>query len=85
MGPIRDLSQSHHAISQSFLNDLRLHLFAQLNARPDTRLQYFQLAKSLLQSLVGNELAMQNKVNLSIQQPGDQSSILELHSDVWSG
>lgn len=84
-GMIQDLSDSHLAITQSFLNDLRLHLFARLNARTDTRLNYFRLAKNLIECVVGNELAMQNKVNLSIQQPGDQSSVLELHSDVWSG
>lgn len=76
---------SHKLIEQSVINDVRLHLFAWLNSRPNIRLNYFRLADSLLHVLVGNELAMQNKVNLSIQQPHDQSSVLELHSDVWSG
>jgi sporadic carbohydrate cluster 2OG-Fe(II) oxygenase len=35
--------------------------------------------------LVGNELAMQNKVNMSIQQPNDESSVLPMHSDIWTG
>jgi sporadic carbohydrate cluster 2OG-Fe(II) oxygenase len=28
---------------------------------------------------------MQNKVNLSIQQPNDESSVLPIHSDIWTG
>ena len=79
------LRNSHSVVDASFLNDLRLHLFASINAQPDSRRTYFSLAQSLLQSVVGNELAMQNKVNLSIQQPGDQTSVLEMHSDAWTG
>jgi sporadic carbohydrate cluster 2OG-Fe(II) oxygenase len=82
---IHDLHGSHSVISASFLNDLRLHLFATINAHPDSRKIYFTFGASLLQSLVGNELAMQNKLNLSIQQPGDQTSVLEMHSDAWTG
>jgi len=82
---LSSLQESHKLIEQSVINDVRLHLFAWLNSQPDIRVNYFRLAASLLQTLVGNELAMQNKVNLSIQQPHDQTSVLELHSDVWSG
>lgn len=82
---IMSLAVSHQVIPEAAVNELRLKLFAKLNANPDTRLSYFRLATNLIQSLVGNELAMQNKVNLSIQQPFDQSSVLELHSDVWTG
>lgn len=82
---ITDLSNSHHMIATQQVNNLRLRLFADLNATSTTRHSYFLLASNLIQSLVGNELAMQNKVNLSIQQPDDQTSVLELHSDVWSG
>ena len=83
--PIADLKESHLSIPLAKINDVRLALFAQLNSSQDSRRQYFSLASDLLQRLVGNELAMQNKLNLSIQQPGDQTSVLELHSDVWAG
>ena len=36
-------------------------------------------------AVVGNELAMQRNLNLSIQLPRDDSSILPLHADVWDG
>jgi len=38
-----------------------------------------------LEALVGNELAMQLRVNLSIQFPSDDSSLLPVHADTWSG
>jgi len=82
---LQNLNLSHHAISNQTVNDLRLNVFAQLNADPLVRQKYFSLAATVIQLLVGNDLAMQNKVNLSIQQPQDQTSVLDLHSDVWSG
>ena len=82
---LEDLALSHELVLAPFINDVRLHLYSKLNAVENVRQKYFGLASTLIQSLVGNELAMQNKVNLSIQQPLDQTSVLELHSDVWSG
>lgn len=82
---VDELKYSHLHIPANIINDIRLHMFAFLNTLQDVRRNYFGLASLLLQALVGNELSMQNKVNLSIQQPSDQSSVLELHSDVWSG
>jgi sporadic carbohydrate cluster 2OG-Fe(II) oxygenase len=79
------LSRSHETVSARHINELRLHLFAHLNSQPDTRAKYFALASDLLFDIVGNELAMQTKVNLSIQQPDDPGSVLEIHSDVWTG
>lgn len=84
-GALDELHNSHLRVPPERLNDFRLHLFAELNAENATRRQYFALASTLVQIIVGNELAMQNKINLSIQQPGDQTSVLELHSDVWTG
>jgi sporadic carbohydrate cluster 2OG-Fe(II) oxygenase len=46
---------------------------------------YFALARPILEEIVGNELAMQQRVNLSIQLPGDTSSLLAVHADTWSG
>ena len=41
--------------------------------------------KPVLEALVGNELAMQLRINLSIQLPQDNSFLLPVHADVWSG
>lgn len=60
-------------------------VFNGLNAEPWFRPTYFRLARSTIEIIVGNELCMQRRVNLSIQMPGDDSSLLATHSDVWSG
>ena len=80
-----DLATSHEFVPNDRLNDLRLTIFAEINKQPDIRQRYFLLARQTLATLVGNELAMQNKVNMSVQQPNDESSVLPMHSDIWTG
>ncbi len=79
------LDSIHTRVSVDDLNGLRLHVFNGLNAEPWFRPTYFRLARSTIETIVGNELCMQRRVNLSIQMPGDRSSLLATHSDVWSG
>ena len=79
------LNLIHKQIGLDKLNELRIHLIRQMNSVPWFRSNYFQLARPALEALVGNELAMQLRVNLSIQLPKDDSSLLPVHADVWSG
>jgi sporadic carbohydrate cluster 2OG-Fe(II) oxygenase len=67
------------------LNSFRLKLINYINNKKDFKKFYYLIAKSYLDTLVGNELVMQNKINLSIQLPNDNSSLLPVHADVWSG
>jgi sporadic carbohydrate cluster 2OG-Fe(II) oxygenase len=67
------------------LNDFRVYLIDQLNQWHETITHIFHCGEQELASVVGNELAIQRKANLSIQLPGDESSTLPLHTDVWSG
>lgn len=71
-------------LEPSRLNDVRMRLIDDLLTEPWFRPAYFRCARSLLETLIGNELAMQRGVGLSIQLPHDESSVLPLHSDVWS-
>ena len=66
------------------LNDLRLAVIDALTTAPWFREAYFACGRPLLETLVGNELAMQRGIGFSIQLPGDTSSVLPLHSDAWS-
>ncbi len=75
----------HEQVAASDLNSLRLHVFRGLNAESWLRPAVYRLARHALALLVGNELAMQRRVNLSIQLPDDDSSLLPLHADSWSG
>lgn len=67
------------------LNDVRLSIIRGINAEPWLRPAYYCLARDALAALVGNELVMQRRINLSIQLPDDDSSLLPVHADVWSG
>ncbi|MCR9191769.1 MAG: hypothetical protein NXI01_03830 [Gammaproteobacteria bacterium] len=79
------LNTFHHHVKPNELNDIRLHIISDMNQITWFRQAYFNLGKNTLFNLVGNELAMQRRVNLSIQFPNDDSSILPVHADVWSG
>ena len=67
------------------LNEVRLNTYRKMNAIPWFRPTYFGLARSTIETLVGNELAMQNRVNLSIQLPRDDLSLLAIHADAFGG
>ncbi|NQW10024.1 MAG: phytanoyl-CoA dioxygenase family protein [Alphaproteobacteria bacterium] len=78
------LNTLHERVAITEINPLRLHVFNGLNQHAWCRPTYLKLARSVIDAVVGNELAMQNKVNLSIQMPRDETSTLAVHADVWS-
>ena len=79
------LDTAHERIAVDRLNDCRLHVIGAMNGEPWLRPAYAALARRTLEALVGNELAMQRQINLSIQLPHDAGSLLPVHSDVWAG
>ena len=81
----RFLDTIHERVQAQKLNDLRLAIFRGMNELAWLRPTYHALGRKLLGTLVGNELAMQNRVNLSVQMSNDDSSLLDLHSDVYGG
>ena len=79
------LNGVHRLVAPDKLNELRIHVINKINAQTWVREALFRLGRHMLEILVGNELAMQLRVNLSIQMPRDDSSLLPIHADVWSG
>jgi len=75
----------HHYVSLKKLNSLRFNIYKNINAGSIFSETYYKIAKDYLDDLVGNELAMQKKINLSIQMPNDKDSLLDLHSDIYAG
>ncbi|MEK7233796.1 MAG: sporadic carbohydrate cluster 2OG-Fe(II) oxygenase [Elusimicrobiota bacterium] len=67
------------------LNAFRLGMIEHLNGDALLRPAMYRMARRHIEWAVGNEVAMQRTINLSIQLPKDASSLLPLHSDVWSG
>ena len=81
-----DLANLHEHISASNVNQVRLAAFKFLNRSTgafDATLD--QIAGHALSDILGPDLLVQTKLNLSIQLPGDSTSQLDLHSDCWSG
>lgn len=79
------LNYTHNFIQVSDLNNFRLKMINSINTNPNFKHNYYCLAKKHLEVIVGNELVMQQRINLSIQFPKDDSSLLPIHADVWSG
>lgn len=79
------LDQLHERISWQDINYFRLHVIERINDESWFRPAYYSLARAALNAIVGNELVMQRRINLSIQLPGDESSLLPIHCDTWSG
>jgi len=75
----------HKRVEFKKLNDFRLKIINEINKSSNLRELYYKISKPLLDIIVGNELAMQMRINLSIQMPKDDNSLLPIHSDVWSG
>ncbi len=80
-----NLNRLHLFLGEKNLNRTRLELIDTINRDKNFKKNYFLIAEKMLENIIGNELAMQNNINLSIQLPGDESSLLPIHSDTWSG
>lgn len=79
------LNHVHQRVTVETLNGLRLAVINAIRAASWFRPTYFSLVRNALSSLVGNELAMQRGIGLSVQLPEDDSSLLPVHADVWDG
>ena len=75
----------HKFVSQKRLNEFRLSIINSINNNKKYSDNYYMVAKEGLDILVGNEIAMQKKLNLSIQVPNDNESNLPMHSDIYAG
>ena len=75
----------HSFIKKKELNNFRVSAITNVNKNKKFRDYYYNSAKEILDGLVGNEIAMQKKINLSIQIPNDNKSMLPMHSDIYAG
>ncbi len=81
---IRFLEEFHN-LNIKNLNDTRLSTISDFNLLTSIKERLYDSTQGVIDSIVGNDLAVQKNINLSFQLPGDDSSLLPLHSDVWSG
>jgi len=80
-----DLSSLHKSVHINEVNEKRLQTFNALNSIEDWERLYKSLASSYIDRLIGPDIAIQSKMNLSIQMPHDETSLLQLHTDALSG
>tara|TARA_B100000579_G_scaffold355198_1_gene310446 strand:+ start:1175 stop:1969 length:795 start_codon:yes stop_codon:yes gene_type:complete len=79
------LDNTHKLVDKKNLNEFRLHVIKKMNQNKRFKRLFYNICKPYINSIVGNELVMQKNLNLSIQNPGDDSSLLDVHSDTWAG
>ena len=79
-----NLNNFHKKIKLSHLNDIRLHIFKKINENKKFTENAYLSAEYYINKMVGSELSCSD-INLSIQQPGDDTSLLEMHTDFFSG
>ena len=79
-----DLSHLHKIVSAEDINKVRLACFKRLNENLDWKSMILNLCGSEIRNILGEDLLIQTKLNLTILMPMDRSSVLEAHSDSWS-
>ena len=79
------LENFHKLIPPSKINDIRVNIFKKFNKNKWLLPTYYYFAKEILDIIVGNEICIQKQINLSIQMPNDQSSMLSIHADSFNG
>ena len=81
---VDDLSFLHDYVCPDSINEVRLKAFQRINQLDYTEFLHENFYNHI-SSLLGPDLLIQKQLNLSIQLPGDSSSVLHAHSDCSSG
>ena len=72
-------------VSTLNINEVRLRAYKKVNEIEKWDYLYYSMASSYLDYLLGPDLLIQRKLNLSVQLPGDKTSTLGMHADTLSG
>lgn len=75
------LSSLHNFVDIQQINDLRLKIFNSINSELEWENLVLEICEDELTKKHGRDLLVQSKINLSIQMPKDQTSILPIHTD----
>lgn len=67
------------------INSRRINAFRAVNRIQNWEQKYFEMGKNYLNELLGPDLLIQRKLNLSVQIPKDTTSTLGIHADTLSG
>ena len=78
-----DLEKFHKLLNVSKLNKLRMNVFKEINKSEKFKKNTFLSAAKYIDKCVGTEICCSD-INLSIQYPKDETSLLEMHTDFFS-
>ena len=81
---ITKLENIHKTVTSEKLNNFRVKLFHKINEGQFYK-DYYNISKKYLDIIVGNEVVSQKKSQFKYQLPGDENSLLPVHSDTWAG
>ena len=81
---IDKLENLHNFFNPDDINPLRINSYAKLNKIRGIHDLLWEIAGDEISNIVGPDVLVQNKLNLSIQMPNDSCSVLPIHSDCWS-
>ena len=84
-GTLPNLEDLHHVIDKKDINKVRVGAYNILNEHTNILDEYYRIFKPYINELIGSDLASQDKINLSIQLPNDETSLVGLHTDTASG
>ncbi len=76
-----DLSLLHNYIDKNIINKTRYRLFNEINKKLKWEELILKLCGHEIENIHGRDLVIQSKINLSIQIPNDETSVLPLHTD----
>lgn len=79
------LENLHHDLPFESLNEFRLKSIQLINQNEKFRKRLKEVIVPYFQAFMGPDLAVQKNINLVFSLPGDVTSQIPLHSDVWTG
>ncbi|MBC7540329.1 MAG: phytanoyl-CoA dioxygenase family protein [Bacteriovorax sp.] len=82
---VKKLENLHHELPIESLNEFRLKVIKLINQNQDFRKNLTDTILPHFQHLLGPDLAIQKNINLVISLPGDVTSQIPMHSDMWTG
>jgi hypothetical protein len=83
--PHLELSELHESLDPAQLNTYRMEVISRVNSLPLLKKCIYDGTYRHISRVLGQDLAIQRKANISIQLPFDDSSILSKHIDPRSG
>ena len=80
-----DFESIHKKIKIDELNNVRMNIFNKINSIKNWEDHLYSIGGEVISKIIGNEISIQNKLNFSIQMPGDKLSQIPMHTDRAGG